>query len=79
MSDKEERQGATGEVAFTRTNTMLTTTRSGQLKSYDWLKLSNADLMGRSMQDAEYDLRRTCIPRTSVNKGKPGETATPWS
>ena len=56
-----------------------TTTRSGQLKSYDWLKLSNADLMGRSMQDAEYDLRRICIPRTSVNKGKPGETATPWS
>jgi hypothetical protein len=30
--------------------------------------VANLDLMGQSMQNAEYDLRRTRLPGTSVNK-----------
>lgn len=48
-----------------------TTTGSGELKTYEQAKVANLDLMGHSMQDAEYDLRGIVLPRTPVNKGAP--------
>ena len=46
-----------------------TTTGSVELDTQEQTKAFNLGWIMQSMQDAEYNLRRIPLPRTSVNKG----------